>query len=269
MATARSDELRALAQRFADALPSQFEEVLLTGSVSRGESDELSDIELLLVFAGERVPDLPPLVEPYQVDVYEDGTIGWDTATLDGEVLEMAAWQPARVEARLAGILAGEMIDHGRMRFADALVRGVPLRTNGAIARWQARLAVYPESLVEPIVLDASEEWLEHPLGVRSHFRPGGRLALTRMVVDDVENVLRIVFALNRTWEPGWKRLPQLLEPLALKPERLAERIDEALRESSLRTARALVRDTLALAPDLPRVVVARERVAALLAEIA
>jgi hypothetical protein len=37
MATARSDDLRTLAQRVADALPAEIaEEVVLTGSVSRG-----------------------------------------------------------------------------------------------------------------------------------------------------------------------------------------------------------------------------------------
>ena len=49
MATAESEELRALAQRVADALPPEAIEVVLTGSVSRGVADEVSDIELLVV----------------------------------------------------------------------------------------------------------------------------------------------------------------------------------------------------------------------------
>ena len=117
-------------------------------------------------------------------------------------------------------------------------------------------------------MLAASEEWLEHPLGVRAHLRDGGRLPLSQLLAADMENVLRVLFAVNRTWEPSWKRLPTLVAPLALKPDRLAERIDEALVESSLRKARELVRDTLALAPDLPRVVLARLRTDELLAEL-
>jgi hypothetical protein len=89
------------------------------------------------------------------------------------------------------------------------------------------------------------------------------------MLADDLQNVLRIVFALNRVWEPSWKRLPQLVAPLAIKPERLAERIDEAVAETSLWKTRELVLDTLVLAPDLPRVVLARERTAQLLRELA
>src|SRR5438309_11695831 len=50
MATTRSKALRALAQLVADALPADVaEEVVLTGSVSRGQADHVSDIEMLVV----------------------------------------------------------------------------------------------------------------------------------------------------------------------------------------------------------------------------
>jgi predicted nucleotidyltransferase len=265
----RSDELRALAQRFVESLPDEIDEALLTGSVSRGEADELSDVELLLVARDTplRLSDLG--IEMWQEDFFEHGAIAWYTALVEGEVLEMAGWTHARVRGRVDGILAGEMIDHARFRFAEALVHGIPLRSAGAIEGWQARLAEYPEALVEAIVHDASEEWLEHPLGVRAHLRVGGRLSLAAMLADDLQNVLRIVFAVNRAWEPSWKRLPQLVAPLALKPDRLAERIDEALAEISLRKTRELALDALQLAPDLPRVLLARERTAQLLRELA
>src|SRR3954462_12030689 len=53
VATPRSQELRARAQRIADALPADAEEVVLTGSVSRGTADDRSDIELLVVTPGQ------------------------------------------------------------------------------------------------------------------------------------------------------------------------------------------------------------------------
>ena len=138
------------------------------------------------------------------------------------------------------------------------------------IAEWQERLRAYPDALAEAIVLDAIGDWTEQtPRGIRGLLRPGCRLELTKRLVDDLDNVLRIVFALNRAWEPGWKRLPDLVAPLAVEPERLAERIDEALLATDIVRARVLVRDTLALAPDLPRVVQARELTAAILAELA
>src|SRR3954470_20277165 len=50
MGGARSGELREIAQQVADAVPVEIaEEVVLTGSVSRGVADEVSDIEMLIV----------------------------------------------------------------------------------------------------------------------------------------------------------------------------------------------------------------------------
>src|SRR5690348_3349338 len=49
----QSVELRSIAQAIADALPTTIEEVVLTGSVSRGVADEASDIEMLVVTGDE------------------------------------------------------------------------------------------------------------------------------------------------------------------------------------------------------------------------
>jgi hypothetical protein len=46
MSTARSEELRALAQCVADAFPPAVIEVVLTGSASSGVADKVSDIEM-------------------------------------------------------------------------------------------------------------------------------------------------------------------------------------------------------------------------------
>src|SRR3954464_7914457 len=53
MAAARTHELRAIAERIASALPPVVAEAVLTGSVSRGVADDVSDIEMLLVTAEE------------------------------------------------------------------------------------------------------------------------------------------------------------------------------------------------------------------------
>ena len=52
-ATSRSGELRSLAQAIADALPETVDEVVVTGSVSRGVADDVSDIEMLIVTRSE------------------------------------------------------------------------------------------------------------------------------------------------------------------------------------------------------------------------
>jgi hypothetical protein len=86
-------------------------------------------------------------------------------------------------------------------------------------------------------------------------------------MVDDASRVVRIVFALNRVWQPTHKRLQARLASLALKPDRLAERIEEAFSESDPRRAllvmTELQAETVALAPDGPNVNRARRWLAA------
>jgi hypothetical protein len=64
-------------------------------------------------------------------------------------------------------------------------------------------------------------------------------------------------------WEPTHKRLAQRVEPLAVKPERMADRIVEALSvpdaATAVRTLTQLQIDTVALAPDGPNIDRARE----------
>jgi predicted nucleotidyltransferase len=268
--TTPTDQLRTLAQQAADGLPADIEEVLLTGSVSRGVADEDSDVELLLV--GEVLPPVTEIaagLDVLDVDPMPDGRGCRIVAASAGESLELIAWTRARTEERLDGILAAEIVDHIRIRTAEAVANGVALRSAGRIAAWQRRLAFYPEPLARAIVVDAVGAWIETtPRTVRAQLRAGGRVELAKLVIDDLEDVLRIVFALNRAWEPDWKRLPDRIAPLAVKPEHLAERIEAALREWDVVAVRTLVRDTLSLAPELPQVVRARELTEAILRDL-
>jgi len=278
MAADRTAVLRELASRILAALPFA-EEALLTGSAARGECDELSDVEMLL--AARTLPPVAAVGEALRDAGFEtaeegelaDGQALWVRGEAGVECFEFLGWTLARVEERIEGILAGTMLDHGRIRFAEAVIHGVPLRTAGAAAAWQERLAAYPPGLAEKIVVAAVTEWSEPPRSVAAHLRPGGRVPLTQLLFEDAENVLRLVFALNEVWEPGWKRLPQIVAPLRIAPDGLPERVEAALSEPdprrALRTMRELVRDTLALAPDLEPVAVARRQTAALLEQLA
>ncbi len=83
--------------------------------------------------------------------------------------------------------------------------------------------------------------------------RRGDRLPLAGRLVEDVERVLRILFTLNRRWEPSWKRIEFETRDLAIKPNRLTERIDEIFStgnsENSVELCLQLVIDTLELIP--------------------
>lgn len=268
MPTARSLELRALAERIAEALPPLVEEVVLTGSVSRGVADDVSDIELLVVTT-ERLQ----LAECFEhargaglegLDTW--GPQGGETSRvfgyLEGVPIELIWWSREFAGTAVEAVLAGEPSGSG-----DALANGVALRTVGLLEDWQDRLREYPDALAAARIEDAALTWGGYaPAGMLTIVRPGERLSLVERLLDDVLRVLRIVYALNRVWEPTTKRLASRVEALPLKPERLAERVEQVLTEpDSLRAALVLSElqaDTLALAPSGPNVDRARRWVA-------
>jgi hypothetical protein len=259
-ATARSVELRSIAQAIADALPSPVDEVVLTGSVSRGVADDISDIEMLIVTQGELdLEDCFALAAACGVtDLGTWGQQGVPTKRVsgyrDGAPIELIWWSRAHAATAIDAIFAGDL-----SATADAMANGVALRTSGLLAQWQERLRSYPDELASARIEDAALKWGGfHAAGLLTLVRPGERLALLEWIVDDAARIVRIVFALNHVWQPTLKRVADRAATLTRKPERLAERIEEALTEPdprrALLTMIELQLETLALAPDGPNV---------------
>ena len=265
----RTQQLQELALRVADSLPpSVAEEVVLTGSVSRGAADELSDIEMLIVTPEEL--ELAACFEHARAAGLEELETWGDQSTptrrvfgyCEGVPLELIWWSRAHAESSIDAIFDGAMAS------ADAIAHGVALRTSGSLARWQARLSRYPEELANAQIEDAALTWGGyHPTGLLTLARPGERLARTERMVDDASRVVRIVYALNRVWQPTHKRLGARVASLAVQPERLEERIEEAFSEPDPRRALLVMTElqleTVVLAPDGPNVDRARRWLAA------
>ncbi len=263
--TAKTAELRAVAQRIADTLPADIEEVVLTGSVSRGVADDVSDIEMLIVSPGERELDecYELAAEAGLTDLGSWGPQGQPAKRVSGYreriPIELIWWSRAQAEEAVEAVFAGRLGGT-----ADALANGLALRTSGLLARWQERLSHYPDELAAAEIEDAALTWGGFAAaGLLTIVRPGERLSLLERMVDDANRVTRIVFALNRVWPPTTKRLAARVATLAVKPDRLAERIEEALTEPDPRRAvivlTELQLDTVNLAPDGPNIVRARE----------
>jgi hypothetical protein len=259
--TDRSRELRKLAQRVADALPPDVaQEVIVTGSVSRGMADELSDIEMLVVTL-EVLPLETCFEHARAAGLTNLGTWGaQDTPARrvsgmrDGVPLELIWWSREFAESQMAALLAGQVTSS-----ADAIFNGVALRTGGLLAEWQERLRSYPDEVAAAQIEDAALPWGGFAAeGLLTLTRPGERFALVEWMLDGAVRVVRIVFALNRVWVPTTKRLALRVEPLPVKPARLAERIDEALSEPdptrALLVLTELQLDAVELAPDGPNI---------------
>lgn len=258
--TARTVELHSIAQTIADALPITVVEAVLTGSVSRGVADEVSDIEMLLV--AEEELDLDDCFSfAATCGLTSLGTWGQQggptkrvSGYCEGAPIELIWWSCAHAETAIDAIFSGDV-----SASADAIANGVGLRTSGLLARWQERLGHYPDELADRWIEDAALKWGGfHAAGLLTLLRPGERLALLEWMVDDAARVVRIVFALNRVWQPTLKRLSDRVATLSVKPDRLAERIEEALTEPdphrALLVMMELQLETLSLAPNGPNV---------------
>lgn len=261
MPTPRTEELCALAQRLADALPEDVvEEVVVTGSVSRGVADEVSDVEILVV-TGE-----PLELEEAFGYAGAAGLTGLDTwgaqggparrtsGYLEGVPFELIWWPRELAEAQIDAALEGEA-----SASADAIVNGIALRSSGLLPVWQERLREIPEDVVAARIEDAALPWGGFtPAGLLTIIRPTERLSHMEWVVDGAVRVLTIVYLLNGKWPPTTKRLASRLEPLAIKPDRTAARIEESLTEQDLRHALLVMTelqlDTVRLAPSGPNV---------------
>ena len=112
--TAKTTELRAVAQRIADALPADVEEVVLTGSVSRGVADEVSDIEMLIVSPGDLELDecFELAADAGLTDLGSWGPQGQPTKRVsgyrEGIPIELIWWSRAQAEEAVEAVFAGD-----------------------------------------------------------------------------------------------------------------------------------------------------------------
>jgi hypothetical protein len=238
------------------------QEIILTGSVSKGLADEQSDIEQVffvrnLPSSGERDAWLHQIGASeimHDESPIADGSI-WSTFRFQDVWIE-ASWQTfAHYEALLRLILDGNVLDHARLILAEITTQAVSVRTQGMLEQWQQWLALYPESLAPRLIANAIEIWrFPHLLAARwTLLQRQDYLRLAELLLRHLHEVLRVLFALNRQWEPEWKWLPTLTSRLPIKPLHLIERMTNIVTvpepETHGHTCFELMRETLALLP--------------------
>ncbi|MDQ2741945.1 MAG: hypothetical protein M3Z66_06560 [Chloroflexota bacterium] len=261
-ATAASRRRLDLARILTDACPPELgREIALTGSAARGRADDFSDIEVNLWV--EQLPHIEQWsawletmgatdIRPNTWDA-DTGGFHW-TVCRFGDIWAEVGWATLTSFSELVrGLAAGEFAGTARLEMAWTVAQAIPLRTEGALAKWQAMLAHYPDGLAQRIVANQTTVWADpHVPGVRWALAARGeRMALAMRFLWDMQNLLRVLFAINHRWDQDLKWTDQQSLDLPLKPDRLSARIDEMFTLTDLKRAvevnQRLIAETLEL----------------------
>lgn len=261
--TETSHRLYATACELIETCPPELgREIALTGSVSRGVADEFSDIELNF-WVDELQPQEVYLdwlrgigVEPTPlIRNMDDGTLAI-MGYRNGLFIE-PAWQTFdALETRLKAIHNAEMVAPGQMTLAWAVHHAIPLREGEKIAAHKQ--ALYPDALQKRLIEDSLkiyrlflDNWPHDVFANLSSAKRNAKIDFMGRQVRAVERIGRILFALNRQWEPEWKWFEPESERLTIKPERLVERVYAILDANDLHASAqgylSLLLDTLKL----------------------
>lgn len=212
--TPASQRRAELALRLAQTCPLELaDQIALVGSVAHGVADGESDLELNLW--AEAIPPLAARIAWLQAagatDVHAEDNPRpddsyWISFTLEGISGEVG-WQTYdALESALELLLSGKA-DRKALVFADILTSALPLRTTGRLAAWQARLSGYSDEVQAAILADAVARW-SRPNAFASARRLAQReerIALTALLVEDLDMALRVLYAAHRRWEPSRK----------------------------------------------------------------
>jgi hypothetical protein len=261
--TEASRALYEVACHIVKQLPEELsEEIALMGSAGWGHADESSDVDLAIW-----VERLPPLV----------AITGWleqigathirrdDEDTTENQLrvicqithvwVELDFHTRLEYEKTLSQVVTGTTIARGQVIHGWNVVWATPLRTQGLLAKWQQQLSEYPDGMRDRLIAASSSFW-RYPHRVEMLWTLAHRqalLGLDEWLSADLQDALRILFAINRQWEPDWKNLGAACHLLTRTPDRLVERVNDILlaTHAKMRVALAqrLILDILELVP--------------------
>jgi hypothetical protein len=216
---------------------------LLTGSVSTGEADEYSDIDLILYFdlaipdddaleavrtaagGGEAIPIGPHTDLAYAIQF-----------PVDGVQVQLAHETMASVEADIAKVVDELEVDTPLQKALEGLHTGLALHGAETIERLRER-AAYSDELQRGMV---QTFWRFYPLWYVADQLARRDAVVWRyeVMAQSAYNVLGVLAGLNRVWFTTFqlKRMRKLVESFELAPPRLAERL-EALFDPDAKTA--------------------------------
>jgi hypothetical protein len=255
--TPDSLRLHAIAERIVDALDrhARPRAVLLAGSAGEGFADELSDLDLIAYY--DRLPPLGA-IRAWRKEVgialpgarVARGRFWVDFWKIDGVECQGGGTVVAVVEKHLYGLMRGHDPDSpSQQKIAMGLLHGLPLRDDGLIAGWQARVRDFPEPLARAMVT--------HHLRVFAYWAAYPQLAHRDATLFDIQSLLDGAFhvmgalsAVNSLYFTTFqfKRMRAHMAGMRSAPPRLADRLESLFtlpRGEAAQELRRLVAETV------------------------
>lgn len=237
--SADSHRLFALAGELASGCPSHLgTEIVVTGSVGWGTADRYSDLDL--EFWVESLPEIGVCLDWLQAVGVERANLSEQSEAgmhfigiYRGNWVEFGWRAIHHLEAIFQEICSCETTARSKLVFGWNISHAVTLRSAGYPEKWQALLSVYPEKLQADIITNSTSFWrFPHHLDMLWTLAARQELmGLDEWVFADLQDALRILYAVNRQWEPDWKNITTASALLGQKPPRLVERIRQIFME--------------------------------------
>lgn len=212
------------------------EAIILAGSVARKLEDEHSDIELHILWS------TPPEDEDRRAPIYHiDGKIlsyhpyeeeEWSETylTKEGIKLEISNFLTETVEKVISDVVDQYDINYEKQCIVSSIHDGVSLYGEGKVNELKEKVAAYPDELVKRMI--SENLWLSN----RWHNRKAllkrkDWLMLYDVICEVQRNVFGVLFGLNKMYvhHPAFKWMPNNVERMTIKPEKLYERMADTL----------------------------------------
>jgi hypothetical protein len=242
--------------------------IIISGSVSRGQADSYSDIELDLFWQeppteAERLRPIDQvngriiMLAPYEGEEWSEDY------TVKGVQMDLSNFLVATMDRYIAEVRAGDTAVLKHLRMA-AMQQAIPLYGHEQVQKWQAQIH-YPDVLAQKVVqqnlrFEALGVWyLRQTLLAR-----GDLLMLHDIFCRMQQRVLDALCGLNRIFihHPNYKWQDDLIAQMALKPANLAGRLKQVFLVSpteGITVLHALLEETIALVEtSMPTVDVSR-----------
>ncbi len=230
--------------------------IVLAGSVSRGNADSYSDIEINVIWSKPPTEEdrMSPIVPAggvfWELDPYDPIELTWmDEWGLGGVKMDMRNRTEDGLEQIIRAVTDQADTAEFKQMTVSAFQHGISLHNPKWLKKCQTQIAVYPHDLRlamirENLQLEAWCWWVEM-LATR------GDLPLVYSAFSEVtQKILLLHMGLNGIYHPGMKWMNRLINEMTITPPNLSTRIQQAF-QAAPHLAFAILRDLMIETYDL------------------